>query len=407
MDRIGLGAALLLAALSCGCGSSHIPQNRDAAAALAFAPSTDIKTDCSRCYEPAVAVDRQGRIFVAAWREGGVAVSEDGGRTFAMRSVPQPSSPTPAQAGGASDDIVNVAPWGTLYYTELWADLGGDAGAGVHFAASDDGGRNWTQNQFIQVRVQPSSLAIESDRQWLSFEGDATIHMLFNCGDSVLACMITSHDRGQTWSAARSVVLPLAHSFPSPLGAPADADGIWLAPFYALPQLSPFGARSIGVVSSRDGGHSFTTSTVYTHPVGEGTGGGGWPADTILRDGSWVVGWATSDGRLWLAASRDEGRSWSAPVVLGLDQSGNAGSPWLEARDDGGFDALWFTYGSSGPGVRLGRYRADLALQSLASVAEIGGDVSDYPQFAHLPDGRVVTAYLTPDGRLRAAVSNR
>jgi hypothetical protein len=407
MERILFLALCAGSLIGCSGDSTtgQLPSDSQSGATqLAFLAPTDVKTDCVRCFEPAVAADQQGNIYVAAWRAGGVAVSRDGGASFAIKPLPQPSSPTPSLGGGVSDDIVNIAPWGSLYYTELWSDLGGTELEGIHVVISDDGGDSFTHNEFIHGREQLTSLAVYSDRQWLAFQGDSTVFLLFNCGESVITCMLRSDDRGATWGTARSVVLPIGHSFPSPLGAPAmGADGTLIAPYYATPQALPFGARSIRIAITKDGA-IFRQSTVYTHPLGEGTGGGGWPANAILRDGTWVVGWATSDGRLWFSASRDEGASWSAPLVLSPEQSGGASPPWLEARDDGGFDAVWF---SDGPGVHVGRFGANLQTIGLAAVPDIGGGVSDYPQFTHLPDGRVATAYLTPDGRLRLAITNR
>jgi hypothetical protein len=350
---------------------------------------------CTDCFEPAAAVDPDGRIFLAAHRLGGVAVSDDGGATFTVKPVPPPASPSPF-AGGASDDLVQVAPWGSVYYTELWSDGGGILGAGVHIAASDDGGETWPLNVFVHIREYPTSGAFTSDRQWLAFDGDETVYLVFNCALSVVICLLKSEDRGATWGVPSIVMTPATHTFPSPAGFPTvGPDGTLIVPYFADPRPDPgLGARTIMVVSSTDGGVTFAHHTVYTHPLGEGTSGGGWPEATILADGSWVAAWTASD-RVWFAFSADAGATWGEPTVLGPDENGDPTGhhPWLLGRADGGLDAVWFT---AGPGVRLGRMAADGAW-TMAQVPVAGGGQTDYPYFAHTPDGRVVIPFLGDD----------
>ena len=119
MKRLPILVLPLCLLLAAGCSGGTAPAigapaQDGGAGTLAFLPPTDVKTDCEDCYEPAVAADPQGRIYVAAWRVGGVAVSDDGGATFTVSEIPEPASPTPGTAGGTSDDIVDIAPWGSL-----------------------------------------------------------------------------------------------------------------------------------------------------------------------------------------------------------------------------------------------------------------------------------------------------
>jgi hypothetical protein len=360
---------------------------------------------CPGCFEPAAAVDAQGRVFAAAHRLGGVAVSADGGETFVVKPVPPPASPSP-RGGGASDDEIQVAPWGSVYYTELWSDGGGVAGAGVHVAASDDGGDSWPVNVFVQAREMPTSLAFTSDRQWLAFDGDATVYLVWNCAASLVICSLRSDDRGATWGTVVPVVTFAEHSFPSPAGFPAvGPDGTLLIPYFSDPRADgQVGARSVRVASSTDGAQSFRQSTAYTAPMDGGSTGGGWPEATILADGSWVASWSDETDTMWVAVSRDKGASWDAdPVDQSLTGGPVFGHPFLRPRAAGGFDAVWF----GADNVTAGRFDGGGALVELAVVPAAGGGHSDYPFFDHGPDGSIAVPFVTPDGNgLRIAFSS-
>lgn len=378
---------------------------------LALLPSTHA-AECSGsgCYEPAVAGDAQGRIYAigSSVRMDGVAVSTDGGATFTLKPWPRLANPLPAiegEQGSAGDDVVQIAPWGTMYMTRLYSDTGGIAGGGIQLVASEDGGDTWSLNQFVQLREMPTSRSFTADRQWLAFDGDSTVYLLFNCGLSATICLTRSDDRGVTWAPARDVVLPIDHTFPSPMGFPAvGPDGTLVAAYFADPRPdASTGARSIKVAATRDGGQTFTQHTAYTHPLDEGTAGGGWPEATILADGSWVAAWSTSEDLLYVVRSTDSGASWGEPLVLSPEETGGASHPWLRPRADGGFDAVWF---GQGPSVILGRFTAGLSYE-LATLAEDGGGNSDYAYFDHLPDGRVAVAFVAADGTLRLTLSNR
>lgn len=380
----------------------------DPAAAFAFLPSTMIEAACSGCYEPAIAVDQAGRIFAT----GGanfekIGVSVDDGLTFTVKPAPTPPGPLPTGFEGSSgDDVVQVSPWGWLYYSRLWSDTGGIAAGGLHLAASDDGGDTWLMNQFMQLRTDPTSRSFTADRQWYAFHGNETVYLLFNCGASAAICMRRSDDRGMTWGPPVDVVTPVDHTFPSPAGFPAvGPDGTIVVAYFGDPRPdTSTGARSIKVAASSDGGRSFRQSTAFTHGLMEGTSGGGWPEATILADGSWVAGWSTSDDRLWLAVSTDAGVTWADPVVYSPEQTGGSSHPWLRPNVDGGFDAVWF---GSGPSVQAGRFDSNATMVARTNVTEEGGGQSDYSFFDHTPDGRIVVAYLTPSDDFRFAVTNR
>jgi hypothetical protein len=402
-------SALVVAALlASGCLSSGPSASKPSVsglpsvAPLAVLPGHDVLAPCTGCFEPAAAVDADGVIYVAAHRVENVGVSTDGGATFTVKKVPDPPTVSP-KASGASDDAVQVAPWGEVFYHELWSDSGGVAGGGIHIAGSLDKGETWPMNVFVSVRNFPTTRAFTADRQWLAFSGDKTVYLVFNCGLSTDICLTESDDRGMTWSESRNVVLPIDHSFPSPAGFPAvGKDGTILIPYFSDPRTDgTVGARSIRVASSQDGGKSFQQHTAYTHRE-SGASGGGWPESTILVDGSWVASWSDEANVMWVSVSHDEGKTWNAtskdPKVTGEVDA----HPFLRPNHDGGFDAYWF-----GPkNVALGRLDREGNLLAVAVSPDEGGGHSDYPFFDHFPDGRAALPFVTPDGNgLKVAVT--
>lgn len=391
-----------------------LPDPDPVSAALEFRPSLDVLNPCADCYEPAIAIDPWVRVFTAANNLGGIGVSLDGGQTVHVQPVPPPASPLDftGYPGGASDDVVQVAPWGTLYYTELWSDGGGIAGAGVHVASTDDAGTTWKTNVFVQLRTQPGSRAIISDRQWLAFEEPNTVHLIFNGLVSLLIYDMVSHDGGATFADPVVVAHPIDHSYPSPEGLPfVDPDGYIVVPYWTDP-LPPESAavsvtaQGVGLSFSNDGGQTWRASKVYQHGGTEGSSGGAWPAATFLANGTWVAGWDTRDDRLWLSFSEDKGASWSDPLVIRAETTQGTSHPWLKGRADGGLDVLWFSRNETGPVVRLGRLDPGggfLAIQ----IDDQGGGNSDYPFFDHTADGRVAVAYMRGPNLLRVAFTNR
>jgi hypothetical protein len=391
-----------------------LPEPDPSSVPLGFRPSVDVLNPCTDCFEPAIAVDPLGRVFTAANNHGGIGVSLDGGQTFTVTPVPPPASPLDGTGypDGASDDVVQVAPWGTLFYTELWSDGGGIAGAGVHVASTDDAGATWKTNTFVQLRTQPGSRAIISDRQWLAFEEPETVHLIFNGLVSLLIYDMVSNDGGATFADPVIVAQPADHSYPSPEGLPfVDPDGYIVVPYWTDP-LPPESAQvsvtaqGVGVSFSKDHGATWQASKVFKHAGTQGSSGGAWPAATVLANGTWVAGWDTRDDRMWLSFSEDKGATWSAPTVFGAAITMGTSHPWLKGRSDGGLDVVWFSRNETGQVVRLGRLDVD-GLFTTIQIDDQGGGNSDYPFFDHTVDGRVAVAYMRGANLLRAAITNR
>src|SRR5205085_1917721 len=117
-----------------------------------------------------IAVDQAGTVYVAGFRQPGLMVSSDQGQSYAVVAPPPFPSASPL-AGSGSDDLVQVAPWGEMFFTRLMTEAFYNT-PGIQVAGSFDAGKTWATNVFVHPRTVPGSTGIASDRQWLAFDGD-------------------------------------------------------------------------------------------------------------------------------------------------------------------------------------------------------------------------------------------
>src|SRR5207247_951748 len=93
---------------------------RTQAPGLRFRPAVVAIEGCAiNCYEPSVAADARGHIFVATGDEDVLAVSSDGGRHFTSVPLPPLLGTLPSFGAGHGDGIVQVDPSGRLVYSAL------------------------------------------------------------------------------------------------------------------------------------------------------------------------------------------------------------------------------------------------------------------------------------------------
>lgn len=168
------------------------------AMAAAPAPAAGRERPFSTAYddwEPAVAADRVGHVFLATTRYGGTPActacpksfiafrsSTDGGRTFG------PAGYLCACAGfkAQNDPVLATDDRGRLYAT--WMN-----DYHVSFARSDDHGRTWTP-----YRVLDRGLRF-SDKPWIGVSASGRdVYVVFNQSTPYA---VASHDAGRTWSA--------------------------------------------------------------------------------------------------------------------------------------------------------------------------------------------------------------
>ncbi|MEA3165961.1 MAG: repeat-like domain [Thermoplasmata archaeon] len=403
-------AVLWLAVLLAGCAASPTPAPIPAQPAVAAgAPAFDapvVAAECtSACIEPTIAVGLDGTVYVAGFRQPGLLVSHDAGQTYEVVASPPFPSPSPL-AGSGSDDLVQVAPWGELFFTRLMTESFYNT-PGVQVAGSLDGGATWATNVFVHPRTVPGDLDAVSDRQWLAFDGTDTVYLSFNSGASVTQTVVVSQDRGATFGGPVIAATSADHTFPSPAGAPVVGPGheIVIPYFVGIRTDGQVGSHGVGAAVSKDGGRTFSNIDVFVH---ESLGTqAGFPQAAALPNGTYVVGWSTTDGSIWLSFSGDGGTTWSLQALQFGPEVAHADSyPWLEARPGGGFDALYFGENAGAHEARLLRFAADGAVTFGELHGKMGGD-TDFSTLAHLPDGRAISAFVTGEGQVTTIVETR
>lgn len=302
------------------------------AAASRFTAPVLLSGEDSRTGEPSIAVTPEGIVYVAApvgaqralWR------SDDGGVTFREVAVHgQLLDPMSQYPTGGGDSDVAVVGENTVYFADQ------QAGSGQTVSASHDGGQTWTTN------ILAGGPPIGADRQWLVADGEDTVWLAFNGPGTPLgrATVTKSIDGGRTW----------------PIRTIVDGDACFRGNLFRDPAgtlyLAGCNADGPGVAVSRDGGLSFewvnvaarsgetNTSFFYVgHLFVIGTSDAAGNVHVVWVDpspGGFDV--QSPDGvqlNVWLATSKDAGRTWSEPVRVN-QAPGTFVLPWVTAGADG------------------------------------------------------------------------
>jgi len=384
-------AVLVLAMLAAGCAAPAatvpVAPVADPADAPRFLPPLVLPLACTspqatgagRCFEPTVAADPAGRIFVTQVFSGEIAVSEE------LRDGPDVPLPPPANQ---NDAMVHVDPSGRLYYSAIIVHHGLPpvAARSVQVAWSDDGARTW-ESRHLWAGADPTVPVLDADRQWLGFGADGEVYLTF--GSHVGSAWFgRSLDRGETWGGW----LPMAPSGPSAI----DAAGRVFVPSCDF-------ARGRALVHvSTDRGMTFEERVVSDE------GGCGYqPRLVVLPEDVLVVAWYTFLGpdhlgpgglTIRTAFSNDAGATWSASQEWAAWARVAA---WPVARGDGLLDLVWLggedvseARAATGPhdGTPI---RDDVA----ASIERPEGDPvgTDFAHAARAADGRLLIPIAQPD----------
>jgi len=317
--------------------------------------------------EPEIKIDIFGNIYVTAIQgvPGGVDFwkSTDKGTTFVYLGQPDGaqdhcSSPTPqCLAAGGGDDQIDVSPGGYLYISSLWA-------GNVTMSTSMDGGTGGTiPGQAWQVQPAASNVPVD-DRQWVAAYGPQTLYMTMRQAPGTgRLFLFKSTDAGNTF--APTTADPL-----TPLSASVSREGNLVVDQYngniyttftsiASPSLTP---NRISLLSSTDGGNTFTTTVIYTGPNGTSVNNA-FPNLALDRGGNLHLAFAQSNGvsttrtscHVFLMSTANPAAAaptWTLPVQVDSGPLNNTAlMPWIVAGSPGVVDVTWLGSTVSSPDV--------------------------------------------------------
>jgi len=282
--------------------------------------------------EPSLLVGSDGALYFttvlgsATARGDGLFRSSDNGTTW------QYLGKADYPFGGGDSDIDQLAD-GTLLLTGQWRPTAIPALPGVgspyvtggeSVSRSTDGGATWTP-------FPTAGYLADADRNWLATSGDKTAYLVYNQGVTGLMVGKTT-DGGGTWMPPVMVT----GSTDSPGGGPngiagdavTDKDGNLYIPYGP----GPGGGTVQRVLSSMDGGQTFTSHVVHTTPA-NATSGAIFSTLAVDTGGELYLAWAETDGkamRIYVSHSEDKAETWGPPIVVsppGL----SAAFPWIVA----------------------------------------------------------------------------
>lgn len=360
------------------------------------------------CWEPAIAIDAAGRVFVVTAHEGTLAVSEDGGRTFGqLGAPPMPQGAPPGT--GPFDGTVAASPDGRLFYYSFVAPVVG-AGTpvlgslpggpvGLQVAASSDGGRTWDSNVFLSLLEGPSEPVVSPWKSWLGFAPDGTLYLDYNSRGTGL-WLTRSDDGGVTWSPFTRVNPPADHVISVFMGPPVvGAGGRLYVPYFGeqtpnfpnpfLPQ-----GHALRVAVSDDRGATFTLRTVATAPPPDYVGAY-FPAIAADAEGRLVLAHWDPQERMLAYASADGGETWEGPVPWSGEGERTFAAPWLELRD--GVATLMY-YGDAGMAYARASIAAGLTPPAERGILAEPSGGGDFIHFALDAAGRPVVPVPQADG---------
>lgn len=317
-------------------------------------PSLDIHTvvlpdpeDTASAFEPFVAIDpaNPDRIVVGAqygpgYNRAGQRMwtwsSQDGGASWSGARVIPKAFP-PAGQALAADLTMGFGPDGTLYHLSLTADSAPESlmTAVAALAVSSDGGRTFRpRGVFGQVERTEPTVMVFTDKSWLAVDaapssphrGTLYLGWSRNRVDFRDTSVSTSPVVGVSRDSGRSLEGPIplaAAGFGVTLAT--DTAGVVEAAWYELRPNSSEGYRVL-TASSSDNGRSFTapvvvaelrdtSQTIELPQIAVGPGG-----ERLL---CWSQGPTTTSAGLsvWCSTRANE-RPWSRPVAVLSDSAG-------------------------------------------------------------------------------------
>jgi hypothetical protein len=291
--------------------------------------------------------------------------SSNGGTTWGADQLVCPCK------GGQNDPVMKVATDGTIYQVHM-------NGYAVVFQKSADHGATWS----APIDLKALSGLSFTDKPWIAISPTGRdVYIAFNSTDSYVA---SSHDFGASFSAPLKTNTDVLYWFAEG-GVVAPNGNVYFSESAEQNAKSPTGPIELAVVSSTNGGTSWTTTITDTSQQQPPCPGRGCPADFFGAQAAIAV---DSAGTLMVAYTKSataaapmsmyeitstNGTSWSAPFALGSGgaavgadfpavsagpSAGDFRVAWMDDRNSTSAFNVWYrstsTSGSSwGTSVRL------------------------------------------------------
>lgn len=292
-----------------------------------------------------------GDRLVAVWTTGAdtrfgrgplaTAVSSDGGRTWQ-------AGPNPADDGLMTDHAyVDLAADDAGAFHAVWLDArgGADAGKGLRYARSADGGLSWSANATLDERC--------CECCWNAIQTlpGGRVNVLYRNREPRDMSLLASRDGGRTWDEPVSVgAFDWAFDGCPHVGGALAGNGMPHldrdAALFAVVWTAK-GGSDVGVfaLASPDGGKS------WDEPVQLGGPQSNRP-DVAFGRGRVVAVWdgyAEGGTAVFTAKSTDGGASWSRPSMLSHAHSPSSSTHPRVVRTAHGFRAFWTEHRAGKP----------------------------------------------------------
>jgi hypothetical protein len=288
--------------------------------------------------EPRIVHDSLGNYYVAAIEgvPGGIDVwkSVDGGGSFAYLGQPDGIQIGSAVAGvdgvglGGGDEDIAVSPAGAVYASSLWL---GSATQSTSF----NGGTVWVSNPVS------SDLPLV-DRQWIASHGNSELYLTTKQLGADLQGTATlfvakSFDNGLTFPQVSPVTTPEAGVQPGDQGniIVDQSNGNVYTVF-----IDSHG-NIVWLARSTDGGLTWILKQVFAAPAGANLAN---IFPIVAVDTASNVYVTFSNGtNVFLAASKDQGATWNAPVRVNNGAgTKTAIGAWVSGGGPGSVDIAWW-----------------------------------------------------------------
>ena len=346
---------------------------------VATAPNSSYVYEVTTRYSTKFCAKGQGHCMV-------FRSSADGGTTWSADSVICPCKVS------QNDPVMKVATDGTIYDVHM-------NGYAVVFQKSSDHGQTWS----VPIDFKALSGLSFTDKPWIAISPSGQdVYVAFNSTGSYVS---VSHNFGATFSAPVQTNSDALYWFAEG-GAVAPNGNVYFSESAEQDAKSPTGPIKLAVVSSTNGGASWTTTFVDTSQQQPPCTAQACPADffgaqaalAVDPAGTIMVAYAkstTAAGPMSLyEATSTNGTTWSTPTPLGsggtavgADFPALAAGPtagdfrvaWMDDRNGAGAFNVWYrsttnSGGTWGSAVRLSNLGSGAPYKTAAGFAFTYGD---------------------------------